>query len=55
MKVALEVNLKVLVESEELTREELSKLVGSITRLSQIYTIPSVDRDSIKLKSIEVK
>jgi hypothetical protein len=55
MKTILEVNFEVLVDLEELTREELVKLVGSITRLSQIYMIPSVDRDSIKLKSIEVK
>ena len=45
----------VSVDSDEVTKEELLSIVKDITRISQLYSIPSVDRDSIKIENIEVK
>lgn len=56
MKAVIEVKLTVSVDSDEVSRiGELLVIIKNITSVSQLYSIPSVDRDSIKLESIEVK
>jgi hypothetical protein len=55
MKAELEVKFTVIVDSENITMEGLSSHCKSINKLSEIFNIPSVDRDSIKLESIKVK
>jgi hypothetical protein len=55
VKAVIEVKLTVSVDSDEVSRGELLGIVKDIASISQLYSIPSVDRDSIKLESIEVK
>jgi hypothetical protein len=55
VRAVVEVKLIVSVDSSEITKEELVDRVKSIDSISQLYSIPSVDRDSIELESIEVK
>jgi hypothetical protein len=52
VKAAIEVKLTVSVDSDEVSRGELLDIIKDITSVSQLYLIPSVDRDSIKLESL---
>ena len=55
MKTTLEVKLTIEVDTEEITLEELLNHSKNIDKVWKLYSIPSVDRDSIKVESIEVK
>lgn len=55
MKTTIEVKLTIEVDTEEMTEKELIDYSKSIDKVWKLYSIPSVDRDSIKVESVEVK